>query len=122
VSRLTKQIRLVLISSSLILPGCQQNQAAGPNCEQRPPGDGQKGVAGGQAAMPSVCGPADGRSTGYGGYHGYGYHFWGFGRSTVNSPGVSSPGMGVSSGIGGKSSTIGSVRGGFGASAHGAGS
>ena len=102
-SRLTKQIRLVLISSSLILPGCQQKPAGEPDCNRRQPG----------AAVPPACGPVDGRSAWTGGaYHGWGYHAWYSGGY----------GGGRSGTFGGKAATLGSVRGGFGASAHGAGS
>jgi hypothetical protein len=113
VSRATKNIRLVLISSSLlVLPGCGGRDEA--TCEL---------PAGGNPNVPPVCGPVDGRASGYHGtgYHGnYGHH----GFVPVPVGGNTSWGRGSSStsSSGGRSSFMGSVRGGFGGSAHGVGS
>jgi hypothetical protein len=57
VNRLTKQIRLVLISSSLVLPGCGPQWSNGPRYMPRSAG-------GPRPVMPTACGPADGQ---YGG-------------------------------------------------------
>jgi hypothetical protein len=106
VSRLTKQIRLVLISSSLALGGCGRNPQTGLDCQQRPPGDGKQ--------TPSVCGPVDGQSGTHGTtYHnyGYGHHFWSWGGSSVGHNGTSS--------WSGGHAGVGSARGGFGSSGHG---
>jgi hypothetical protein len=66
VSRLTKNIRLVLISSSLVLPGCGPQSSNGLRYMPRSAG-------GGRPAIPSACGPVDGQYSGgsvSGGYHG----------------------------------------------------
>jgi hypothetical protein len=108
VSRVTKHIRLVLISSSLLaLPGCGGRDEA--TCET-PPGRDPN--------MPPVCGPVDGRMSGYHGVHYDGRH--GF----VPSQDSTSWGRGGSTGArsGGRSSFTGSARGGFGGSFHGVGS
>jgi hypothetical protein len=98
-SRLTKQIQLVLISSSLAMYGCQHEPDDEASCRQQQPRGG----------MPPVCGPVDGRRTSHGaGYHGYSHSFWG--------------GSGRSGSSGSRSSIGGSSRGGFGSSFHGGGS
>jgi hypothetical protein len=52
VSRVTKQIRLVLLSSSLVLPGCEQRTHWSHSVERR------------VANMPPACAPVDGRTAG----------------------------------------------------------
>jgi hypothetical protein len=99
VSRLTKQIRLVLISSSLALGGCGRGEQAGVDCQRQPPGDGKQ--------MPPVCGPVDGNR----GTSGHGYHSGYWGSSWFGHGGT----------WGGSAGHAGSVsaRGGFGSSGHG---
>lgn len=104
-SRLTKQIRLVLVSSSLALMGCQRQPEGGPTCVPTPSKDPKQ--------PPTACGPVDGSQSGTG-YHGSGYHFWGPHTSTFSG----SSGSGHSWFGGGRSGAIGG-RGGFGGSAHG---
>ena len=107
-SRLTKHIRLVLISSSLVLPGCDHGWDDEAACE---PATGET-----NSNLPPACGPVDGRYRGggghYAGYHGYGGHY---GGSTWGRGGSSSH-------FGGHSSIGGSSRGGFGSFGHGVGS
>lgn len=99
-NRLTKQISLVLVSSSLILHGCHREVPE----EEKKKKEEEKALAGERA------------TTGTGVRHGYPwgphfYHFGGRGFSRVgSSTGVRS---GTRSGVGS------SVRGGFGGMAHG---
>ena len=144
-SRVTKQIRLVLLSSSLVLPGC----------EQRPHWSQSVGTP--NSNMPTACGPVDGRTAGQPGIRaeddgcyvdgnvpqggivdnrtrthvgyvspiGYIGSRSGLGggyvnRTVGNSWGRSSTiNTGHSSFSGSRSSIGGSVRGGFGSSGHG---
>ena len=62
-NRLTKHIRLVLISSSLVLPGCGRGWDYGPTGRMRSAG-------GSNSNIPTACGPVDGRSYNYQGYSG----------------------------------------------------
>lgn len=106
-SRLTKRIRLVLISSSLALTGCERNPGADPDCRQRPPGDGKQ--------LPSACGPVDGQSGAHGtGHCDYGRPFWGGSGSSFGGNGASRGAMGHAGAV--------SSRGGFGSFGHGVGS
>ncbi len=100
-SRLTRNIRLVLISSSLTLYGCQNEPDDQPTCRQYVSGGG------GNATMPPVCGPVGG-GAGSSGYHGFTHSYWGGGHTA--------------SGAAGRSGIGGSARGGFGSSGHGVGS
>jgi hypothetical protein len=146
VSRLTKNIRLVLISSSLVLPGCGRHERI----------YAPRRVGGPNPNMPTACGPVDGRTTGQQGYverveddgcyaegnssqpgsysgpvrgyrgpvgssgipvRGYGVPVGGYVSHTRTNGGSS---WGHSSTFGGGHSSIGgSVRGGFGSTAHG---
>jgi hypothetical protein len=142
VSRLTKQIRLVLISSSLALASCGRQPQPGVGYQQVRPG--------GPNQMPPVCGPVDGQpgarevacgpggepgaaygssgayqSNYYGPGHYFGHHYWGWGGSSSHGSssalhsGSSSTGVGrTSSGFSGHSGSV-SSRGGFGSSGHG---
>lgn len=122
-SRLTRQIRLVLISSSLVLSGCQRTPSAGPGCTQRPLVPGQA-EANNEQELPAACAAVDGQSGYHGaGYHGAGYHgagYYGTGYHFWGSHGGSASTGATSSSLGGRSGAIGgSSRGGFGSSAHG---
>ncbi len=93
-NRLTKQIQLVLISSSLVLAGCAKD------CEEEK-----------QDQTPQqTTGSSSGSHGGHTGFHHY--------PVFIHGP-AARPGTG---GAGGHSSIGGSTRGGFGASAHGVGS
>jgi hypothetical protein len=102
VNRLTKQISLVLISSSLILHGCHT---------ETPEEEKKKEEDKAAAAAPGTTGTGGGHY-----YHSYRsrpffFPIGGWGSSRVgSSPGVRSGSVG------------GSVRGGFGGAAHGASS
>jgi hypothetical protein len=99
-NRLTKQIALLLISSSSILCGCVENERD-EDKDGQPPQAGNPGLRVSHGAHPI--------------FYSGGHSFGGGGGETARlaAPGTS----GVVHGVG-----AGSVRGGFGASAHGAGS
>ncbi len=146
-NRLTKQINLILISSSLILHGCEHRRVEMPSVRQRPPPRvGPDGKLLAEDVPPEllseeekrerqgagqVVGSPVGATPAYpgGGYY-PGHHVfipiplsnpvtYGGGRSSVPSTasGVHSTSAAPS---GGGASVGGSVRGGFGSSAHGA--
>jgi hypothetical protein len=143
-NRLTKHISLVLISSSLILHGCERPVAEGPRVRQEPiPGAGPKGEQLLAERMPdeeekkkeeeqaAASAQASGTTGGHGATPYHGTHFvpvpipgriFGGGAGAGTSPGISThPGASSSSSSGSSShsSAGSSVRGGFGSSAHG---
>lgn len=118
-NRLTKQISLVLISSSLVLHGCERLDDDARR-QERPPG----------LPTPSGAATSSTSSTGASQTH-YTHHhpggFWGFwtgywlgsgGHSSTGGSRSNFSSRGVSSGSSHGGSSIGSSRGGFGASGH----
>ena len=97
-NRLTKQISLVLISSSLVLHGCYSDPV-----EEEKKKEEEK-----FASTPGSPGTPNSTSGGH--YHHWGPHFF-YGGSGISSR--------VGSSTGFRSSAGSSVRGGFGGSAHG---
>jgi hypothetical protein len=121
VSRLTRNIKLVLISSSLAVAGCQQESEEEWTCARPEP------ITAERAEMPPACGPVDGHGgvgVGHSSYHSPSNSFWLWRTNTphtsISPTGVGNVGSFHSSG--GHASVGGSARGGFGASAHGASS
>ncbi len=96
-NRLTKQISLVLVSSSLVLHGCHSEPVAEAEKTEE-----EKAAAAGPAGQGSTSGHP----------HHWGPHFFHGSRGISSSPGARSS-------AGSRFSAGGSTRGGFGASAHG---
>lgn len=131
-NRMTKKIGLVLISSSLTLPGCFEppvpQQADRPDWNQD---DDPAGAASGTGGIASGTGGTSYRhhSGYYGGYPGGYYHYYGGRTGGGAGPSATRPGASSSSPSGSRPGTSSfsshsgsSSRGGFGGSAHGSGS
>jgi len=129
-NRLTKQISLVLISSALVLHGCERplSEAERNQIEAqrklKEEQDLEEGVATyNDPSQPSASGSASTHTA-----HGYrrGFFFIPWGGGSTGSRSTGSGSMGVRSGPSGthsgSPSSVGSVRGGFGGSAHSASS
>ena len=111
-NRLTKQICLVLISSSLVLHGCHRSLTD----EEKKKEEEQAGAAAGTGTG-STYGYHSGYHPGF--YHGYyGGPLFHSGTTGAGTPHIS----GGSGSRGSASGTSASVHGGFGGSAHGVGS
>jgi hypothetical protein len=131
-NRLTKQISLVLISSSLVLHGCErplsQTEKNRVEAERKlkEEQDLEEGVATYNDSSQATGSDSSTTQTSHGTGYRRGFFFipWMGGRS-AGSGSVGSGSMGVRSGSPGTrtgSSSVGSVRGGFGGSAHSASS
>jgi hypothetical protein len=112
-SRLTKNISLVLVSSSMILPGCERRPLADATCDRPRPGMQQAAEAPGPVdanRIPPACGPVDNRQAGHGGHpHVFPY----VGHYSRGYSGAAPSGATQ----GGRSAAV--SRGGFGTTSHG---